>query len=95
MTRMSFSRVVFGAWVSGLLAGTTVAAQSPGALSVEWIYSDDGARVGKVPEHLWLDDSTLLLYDTGRLPSNGRSSGWIRRPARDGRRSTWPGRWPA
>lgn len=88
MTRIHLSRVVISTLVAGLLAVTMVPAQTPGALSVEWIYSDDGESVAKVPEHLWLDDGTLLLYDTRKPPEQRTfermdpASG-TRRPATD------------
>ncbi len=41
-------------------------------LSVDWIYSDDGAAVGKVPDHVWLEDGTALIYDA-REPASRRT----------------------
>lgn len=36
------------------------------ALTPEWIYSEEGSTVARVPSHVWLDDGAAILYDTRR-----------------------------
>lgn len=50
-----------------LLACASTAQQQP--LTVEWIYSEEGSRVARVPSHVWLEDGTAILYDTSRPPA--------------------------
>ena len=47
-----------------LLALVPAAAQQ--GLTLEWIYSEAGRAVSRVPEHAWLRDGSLLFHDTGR-----------------------------
>src|SRR5436190_21479239 len=42
------------------------------ALTVEWIFGDEGRQVASLPSHLWLMDGSLLLYD-GRKPQSQRT----------------------
>jgi len=39
---------------------------------VEWIYSEEGKNVARVPSFAWLDDGTALLYDS-RKPKKART----------------------
>jgi dipeptidyl-peptidase 4 len=41
------------------------------ALTVEWIFGDEGRQVASLPSHAWLMDGSLLLYD-GRQPQSQR-----------------------
>ena len=36
------------------------------AVTLEWLYSDEGRRLASVPAHVWLADGKLLLYDASR-----------------------------
>jgi dipeptidyl-peptidase-4 len=52
-------------------ACSVVAAAEKPQLSAEWVYGD-GSRVADIPEFVWLDDGTALLYDT-RVPAAQRT----------------------
>ena len=54
-----------------LLCSATVLAQAP-PLTIDWIYSEAGKNVSKVPEAVWLDDNTAILYDE-RTPEAQRT----------------------
>jgi dipeptidyl-peptidase-4 len=41
-------------------------------ITVEWIYSEEGQQVTALPQYYWLNDGTLLLYDTG-IPESERT----------------------
>jgi dipeptidyl-peptidase-4 len=43
--------------------------QAAGGLTLEWIYGEEGRRVASVPEHAWLSDGRLLLFDVRRPPA--------------------------
>jgi len=43
-------------------AALSAAQQQP--LTLQWMYSDAGADVARVPDHVWLDDNTALIYDS-------------------------------
>ena len=45
-----------------VLLATAAAQQQP--LTLEWMYSEAGSSISRVPSHIWLDDNTALLYDT-------------------------------
>jgi len=45
---------------------TCASAAQQQALTPEWIYSEEGSKVARVPSHVWLDDGTAILYDTSR-----------------------------
>ena len=34
-------------------------------ITVEWIYSEEGQQITALPSFEWLNDGTLLLFDTG------------------------------
>jgi dipeptidyl-peptidase-4 len=52
----------------GLVLGALqVAAQEPRGITVDWIFSDVGERVGQLPATHWNSDGSLLLLD-GRRP---------------------------
>jgi dipeptidyl-peptidase-4 len=38
-------------------------------LTLEWIYGDEGRSVASLPEHVWLSDGRLLLFDVRRPPA--------------------------
>ena len=62
--------------------------QAAGGLTLEWIYGDEGRRVASVPEHAWLSDGRLLLFDVRRPPAERTfevldPSTLARRPALD------------
>ena len=75
---------------SGLLAclWTVQLGSQPREMSVEWIYSDEGKAVSDVPDYVWLQDDTALIYDT-RVPASRRTferlepAAGARRPALD------------
>jgi dipeptidyl-peptidase-4 len=46
-----------------LLPGVLTLAQDE-RLSIEWIFSEEGKTATSVPNHTWLADGTILLYDT-------------------------------
>ena len=47
------------------LLSAAAAQQQP--LTVQWLYSESGgSAVARVPSHVWLEDNTVLLYDTRR-----------------------------
>jgi dipeptidyl-peptidase-4 len=64
---------------SGLLPTITVAAviclaagpaqQEP--LTAEWVYGEQGSHVADVPQFVWIDDGTAMVYDT-RIPEARR-----------------------
>ncbi len=56
------------------LGALAVTAQTPTktALTVEWIFSDEGRRVASLPSSVWLSDGKLMLYD-GRQPPAQRA----------------------
>jgi dipeptidyl-peptidase-4 len=47
-------------------------AQEKSKITVEWIYSEEGKSVARVPSFAWLDDGTALLYDS-RQPRKERT----------------------
>lgn len=54
-----------------LAASASLSAQTGPTL--EWIYSDAGRAVSRMPERAWLGDGSLLLYDGRRLPAATRA----------------------
>lgn len=44
----------------------SAAAQEKEAITLEWIYSEEGKTVDEVPKIFWLEDNTALLYDLRR-----------------------------
>ncbi len=38
--------------------------QTPSRLTVEWMYSPEAAAVASTPDYVWLDDNSLILYDS-------------------------------
>lgn len=59
------ARGILGFVLMGLvgMAPLSLPAQQQEALTVEWIYSDESARVTAMPLVHWLENSTLILYD--------------------------------
>jgi dipeptidyl-peptidase-4 len=51
---------------------STALAQEKSKITVEWIYSEEGKNVARVPSFAWLDDETALLYDS-REPERVRT----------------------
>jgi dipeptidyl-peptidase-4 len=49
-----------------------VSAQEKRELTVDWIYSDEGEEPARLPSYVWLQDGSLLLYDT-RKPKAERT----------------------
>src|SRR5688572_24846293 len=64
--------------------------QPPAAidLTAEWVFSDEGRGVARVPTHVWLSDGRLLMLDV-RRPTEERTFEFLdpstgaRRPALD------------
>src|SRR5215213_363908 len=57
-------------------------------LTAEWVFSDEGRGVARVPTHVWLSDGRLLLFDVRRPPAERtfevlEPSTGARRPALD------------
>jgi len=50
----------------------TAFAQEKSKITVEWIYSEEGKKVARVPSFAWLDDGTAFLYDS-REPEKVRT----------------------
>jgi dipeptidyl-peptidase-4 len=50
----------------------TALGQEKSKITVEWIYSEEGKGVARVPSFAWLDDGTALLYDS-REPESVRT----------------------
>ena len=38
--------------------------QTPSRLTVEWMHSPEAAAVASTPDYVWLDDNSLILYDS-------------------------------
>ena len=49
---------------AALFVSLKTSAQSPPALTAEWIFSEQGHAVAAVPQFQWLADNTAILYDT-------------------------------
>ena len=43
------------------------------ALTLDWIWSDEGKSAAKIPDHAWLETGRVILYDKGRLPPRERT----------------------
>lgn len=54
--------------VAVVLLACAGSAQQP-ALTPEWIYSEEGSKVARVPSHVWLEDGSVILYDTAPPPA--------------------------
>jgi dipeptidyl-peptidase-4 len=48
------------AWI---IFGSFSFAQEKPKLTVEWLYSEEGRSVGRLPSFVWLNDGTALIYD--------------------------------
>src|SRR5262245_39518836 len=68
MRALVFSLVVL---LSAPFATPTATAQtqSKPALTVEWIFGDEGRQVASLPLYFWTSDNSLLMYDGRRPPS--------------------------
>jgi len=57
------------------LAITILASQATAQderLSLEWVFSEEGKTATSIPEHAWLDNGLLMLYDK-RVPKAERT----------------------
>ena len=55
---------------------TTLLAQEKGDITVDWIYSDEGAEPAKLPRFVWTESGKAILYDT-RKPEEERTLEWL------------------
>jgi dipeptidyl-peptidase-4 len=58
--------------VSLLLIFSFCFSEGKDEITVEWIYSEEGQQATALPQFFWLNDGTLLLYDTG-IPEEKRT----------------------
>ena len=61
-------------WMMMILAVIDVPAQpaQKEPLTAEWVYGEQGSHVADVPQHVWLNDGTAMIYDT-RIPEAQRT----------------------
>jgi dipeptidyl-peptidase-4 len=58
--------------LSLILLFSFVAGAEKEEMSIKWIYSEEGQQATSLPQFFWLDDGTVLLYDTG-IPETERT----------------------
>ena len=65
-------------WICAAILALASAAFGPLAiaqnerLSLEWIFSEEGKTATSLPDHAWLNDGTLMIYDK-RVPKLERT----------------------
>lgn len=46
-----------------VLIGSSLAFSQKQPLTVEWINSEEGSHIARMPSHVWLNDGSAIFYD--------------------------------
>ena len=60
---MKYGKLLLSQIAIIVVAFSSSAAAQDERLSLEWVFSEEGKTATSLPEHAWLDNGLLLLYD--------------------------------
>lgn len=69
---MKFERLILPQIAAAIMVLASPASAQDERLSLEWMFSEEGKMAASLPDHAWLDNGMLLLYDK-RVPKSERT----------------------
>ena len=60
---MKYGKLFLSQIALAIMVFASLAAAQDARLSLEWIFSEEGKTATSVPDHAWLDNGLLMLYD--------------------------------
>lgn len=69
---MKFERLILPRIAVAMMVLASPASAQDERLSLEWVFSEEGKTAASLPDHAWLDNGMLLLYDK-RVPKSERT----------------------